>query len=222
MSFKLEWDKDGERLFETGVDRGVLFVQDTTGAYPKGEAWNGLTGVTESPSGAEPTAMWADNMKYAELMSAEEFKATIEAYMYPDGFAACNGETSPVKGVTINQQKRKKFGFSYRSLIGSDTEGEDHGYIIHLVYGCLAAPSEKSRKTVNDSPEAITMSWEVSTTPVKVTGAKPTAHLTINSTTVDETKLTAFEKILYGDGETDARMPLPDEVKTLFGGTLKG
>lgn len=191
MSFKLEWDKDGERLFETGVDRGVLFVQDTTGAYPKGEAWNGLTGVTESPSGAEPTAMWADNMKYAELMSAEEFKATIEAYMYPDGFAACNGETSPVKGVTINQQKRKKFGFSYRSLIGSDTEGEDHGYIIHLVYGCLAAPSEKSRKTVNDSPEAITMSWEVSTTPVKVTGAKPTAHLTINSTTVDEAKLTA-------------------------------
>lgn len=135
--------------------------------------------------------MWADNMKYAELMSAEEFKATIEAYMYPDGFAACNGETSPVKGVTINQQKRKKFGFSYRSLIGSDTEGEDHGYIIHLVYGCLAAPSEKSRKTVNDSPEAITMSWEVSTTPVKVTGAKPTAHLTINSTTVDEAKLTA-------------------------------
>lgn len=218
MSFKLEWDKDGERLFETGVDRGVFYAQDASGAYPKGEAWNGLTGVTESPSGAEATAMWADNMKYAELMSAEEFKATIEAYMYPDGFAACNGESELVKGVTIGQQKRKKFGFSYRSLIGSDTEGEDHGYIIHLVYGCLAAPSEKSRKTVNDSPEAITMSWEVSTTPTKVTGAKPTAHLTINSTTVDEEKLTAFEKILYGDGETDARMPLPDEIKTLMGG----
>lgn len=218
MSFKLEWDKDGERLFETGVDRGVFYAQDASGAYPKGEAWNGLTGVTESPSGAEATAMWADNMKYAELTSAEEFKATIEAYMYPDGFAVCNGETELVKGVKIAQQKRKKFGLSYRSLIGNDTEGEAHGYIIHLIYGGLAAPSEKARKTVNDSPEGTTMSWEVSTTPVKVDGAKPTAHLMIDSTTADAEKLVALEKILYGDGETDARLPLPNEIKTLMDG----
>lgn len=218
MSFKLEWDKDGERLFETGVDRGVFYAQDASGAYPKGEAWNGLTGVTENPSGAEATAMWADNMKYAELTSAEEFKATIEAYMYPDGFAVCNGETELVKGVKIAQQKRKKFGLSYRSLIGNDTEGEAHGYIIHLIYGGLAAPSEKARKTVNDSPEGTTMSWEVSTTPVKVDGAKPTAHLMIDSTTADAEKLVALEKILYGDGETDARLPLPNEIKTLMDG----
>lgn len=211
---KLVWDKTGERKYETGVSKGVLYPQ-SNGIYPKGTAWNGLTAVNESPSGAEATPLYADNIKYLNLMSAEEFGATIEAYMYPDEFAECNGEKDLVNGVSIGQQKRTPFGLSYQTKIGSDTDN-DLGYKIHLIYGALAAPSEKAYATVNDSPEAITFSWEVSTTPVEVSGAKPTASLTIDSTKVDAEKLAAFEKILYGDGETEARLPLPDEVATLF------
>lgn len=211
---KLVWDKTGERKYETGVSKGVLYPQ-SNGTYPKGVAWNGLTAVNESPSGAEATPLYADNIKYLNLMSAEEFGATIEAYMYPDEFAECNGEKDLVDGVSIGQQKRTPFGLSYQTKIGSDTDN-DLGYKIHLIYGALAAPSEKAYATVNDSPEAITFSWEVSTTPVEVSGAKPTASLTIDSTKVTPEKLAAFEKILYGDGDTEARLPLPDEVATLF------
>ena len=216
---RLEWDKAGERQFETGVSKTVLYPQATDGTYPTGVAWNGITGITESPSGAEPTALWADNIKYGNLMSAEEFAATIEAYMYPDEFAVCNGEASlnGIKGVTIGQQKRQGFGLSYQTLIGNDTEGDALGYKIHLIYGCLAAPSERAHQTVNDSPEAETMSWEVSTTPVNVPGAKPTAHLTINSTTVDPVKLAAIEDVLYGTADVEARLPLPDEIAELMG-----
>jgi hypothetical protein len=211
---KLVWDKTGERKYETGVSKGVLYKQ-SNGTYPKGVAWNGLTAVNESPSGAEATPLYADNIKYLNLMSAEEFGATIEAYMYPDEFAECNGEKDLVDGVSIGQQKRTPFGLSYQTKIGSDTDN-DLGYKIHLIYGALAAPSEKAYATVNDSPEAITFSWEVSTTPVEVSGAKPTASLTIDSTKVTPEKLAAFEKILYGDTDVEARLPLPDEVATLF------
>lgn len=211
---KLVWDKTGERKYETGVSKGVLYPQ-SNGTYPKGVAWNGLTAVNESPSGAEATPLYADNIKYLNLMSAEEFGATIEAYMYPDEFAECNGEKDLVAGVSVGQQKRTPFGLSYQTKVGSDTDN-DLGYKIHLIYGALAAPSEKAYATVNDSPEAITFSWEVSTTPVEVSGAKPTASLTIDSTKVDPAKLAAFEKILYGDADAEARLPLPDEVATLF------
>lgn len=211
---KLVWDKTGERKYETGVSKGVLYPQ-SNGTYPKGVVWNGLTAVNESPSGAEATPLYADNIKYLNLMSAEEFGATIEAYMYPDEFAECNGEKDLVDGVSIGQQKRTPFGLSYQTKIGSDTDN-DLGYKIHLIYGALAAPSEKAYATINDSPEAITFSWEVSTTPVEVAGAKPTASLTIDSTKVNAEKLAAFEKILYGDADTEARLPLPDEVATLF------
>ncbi len=219
---KLEWDKAGERQFETGVSKTVLYPQSTDGTYPKGVAWNGIIGITESPSGAEPTALWADNMKYGNLMSAEEFAATIEAYMYPDEFKACNGEATlnGINGITIGQQKRQTFGVSYQTLIGNDIEGDSAGYNIHLVYGCLAAPSERSHQTVNDSPEAETMSWEVSTTPVTVTGAKPTAHLTINSTTVTAEVLAALEAVLYGSETEEARLPLPDEIATIAGNAV--
>lgn len=217
----LTWDAVGERLYETGVDRGVLYPYDSTQKkYGVGVAWNGLTGVTESPSGAEATALYANNNKYLSLYSAEEFGCTIEAYTYPDEFAACDGSATLVSGVTIAQQARKMFGFSYRTLIGNDTDGNEFGYKIHLVYGCMASPSEQSNATVNDSPEAKTMSWEVTTTPVSVSGDfKPTAHLVIDSTTADAEKLAAFEKILYGSAEPsngDPRLPLPDEVKTLM------
>lgn len=215
----LTWDAVGERLYETGVDRGVLYPYDTTQKkYGTGVAWNGMTGVTESPSGAEATALYANNNKYLSLYSAEEFGCTIEAYTYPDEFAACDGSATLVSGVTIAQQPRKMFGFSYRTLIGNDTDGNEFGYKIHLVYGCMASPSEQSNATVNDSPEAKTMSWEVTTTPVSVNGFKPTAHLVIDSTTADAEKLTALEKILYGSAEPDGdpRLPLPDEVKTLM------
>lgn len=215
-SQKIVWDKSGERLYETGISNGVLYPQNTGGTYPKGVAWNGLTAVTESPSGAEPTPLYADNIKYLNLMSVEEFGFSIEAYMYPDEFAACNGEAELQKGVNVGQQKRTPFGLSYRTIIGNDTDGDAHGYKIHLVYGALAAPSEMAHNTVNDSPEASTMSWECSTTPVSVEGMKPTAHIIIDSTKVDGDKLTAFEKILYGSEEAEARLPLPDEVKTLF------
>ena len=215
---KIEWDKTGERLYETGVKNGVLYVQEG-GAYPKGVAWNGLTAVTESPSGAEATPLYADDIKYLNLLSTEEFGATIEAYTYPDEFASCDGSAALADGVMIGQQPRKAFGLCYRTTIGNDTEGNDHGYKLHIIYGALAAPSEKAYATVNDSPEAITFSWEVTTTPVNVTGAKPTASITIDSTKADPTKLAALEDILYGkDGEpgNEPRLPLPDEIKTLM------
>ena len=187
---RLEWDKTGERLYETGVNNGVLYVQKD-GAYPLGVAWNGLTAVTESPSGAEASPLYADNIKYLNLMSAEEFAATIEAYMYPEEFEECDGSKEIVPGMTIGQQTRSTFGFCYKTLIGNDTTGTKHGYKIHIVYNALAAPSEKAYATVNDSPEAITFSWEVSTTPVNVTGGDPTATVTIDSTRVDAEKLKA-------------------------------
>lgn len=213
---KIVWDQTGERLYETGVKNGVLYVQEG-GAYPKGVAWNGLTAVTESPSGAEATPLYADDRKYLNLLSAEEFGATIEAYTYPDEFAECDGSASLATGVMIGQQARKTFGLCYRTTIGNDTDGNDHGYKLHIIYGALAAPSEKAYATINDSPEAITFSWEITTTPVEVTGLKPTASITIDSTKATPEKLTALEKILYGDAEVEARLPLPDEIKTLFG-----
>ena len=212
---KIEWDKTGERLYETGVKNGVLYVQEG-GVYGNGVAWNGLTAVTESPSGAEATPLYADDIKYLNLLSTEEFGATIEAYTYPDEFAACDGSAALADGVMIGQQARKTFGLCYRTTIGNDTEGNDHGYKLHIIYGALAAPSEKAYATINDSPEAITFSWEVNTTPVNVTGAKPTASITIDSTKADPTKLAALEKKLYGDTDTQATLPLPDEIKGIF------
>lgn len=215
---KLVWDKTGERLYETGVDQGVLYPQ-VSGTYPKGVAWNGLSSVSESPSGAEATAIYADNIKYLSLMSAEEFGGTIEAYMFPSEFAECDGSVELVEGVSIGQQTRKPFGLCYRTRLGNDVDGNDHGYKLHLVYGALASPTEKGYSTVNDSPEAMTMSWEFTTTPVSVGGFKPTAILTIDSTKADPTKLAALEKILYGSDEPEAgepRLPLPDEIKTLM------
>lgn len=208
---KLVWDQTGERLYETGVKYGVLYVQEGA-AYPKGVAWNGLTAVTESPSGAEATALYADDIKYLNLMSAEEFGATIEAYTYPDEFMACDGSASLSEGVYIGQQARKSFGLCYRTTIGNDVVNNDYGYKLHLIYGALASPSEKAYSTINDSPEAITFSWEVSTTPVNVTGHKPTACLTIDSTKVAPEKLAALEEVLYGKEEAEPRLPLPDEV----------
>ena len=212
---KLVWDKTGERLYETGVKQGVLYPMDERGTYPKGVPWNGLTNVTESPSGAEATALYADDIKYLNLMSNEEFGGTIEAYTYPDEFAECDGSASIATGVYIGQQPRKTFGFCYRTTLGNDVESNAHGYKLHLVYGALASPSEKAYSTINDNPEAVTFSWEFSTTPVNVTGFKPTACLTIDSTKVSAEKLAALEKILYGDDSDEsavARLPLPDEV----------
>ena len=215
---KLVWDKTGDRLYETGVKNGVLYIP-TAGVYSKGVAWNGLTAVTESPSGAEATALYADDTKYLSLMSTEEFGATIEAYTYPDEFAACDGSAELADGVMIGQQKRSTFGLCYKTTIGNDTDGNDHGYKLHIIYGALAAPSEKAYASINDSPEAITFSWEITTTPVNVTGAKPTASLVIDSTKADPSKLAALEDILYGkDGEpaNEPRLPLPDEIKSLM------
>ena len=209
---KLVWDNTGERLYETGVKQGVLYPQAAGGTYPKGVAWNGLTNITESPSGAEATALYADDIKYLNLVSAEEFGGTIEAYTYPDEFAECDGSAALTDGVFIGQQDRKTFGLCYRTTLGNDVDSNGHGYKLHLIYGALAAPSEKAYATINDSPEAITFSWEFKTTPVNVTGHKPTASLTLDSTKVSETKMVALEKVLYGDGETEARLPLPDEV----------
>ena len=215
---KLVWDKTGDRLYETGVKNGVLYIP-TSGVYSKGVAWNGLTAVTESPSGAEATALYADDTKYLSLMSTEEFGATIEAYTYPDEFAACDGSAELADGVMIGQQKRSIFGLCYKTTIGNDTEGNDHGYKLHIIYGAQAKPSERAYATINDSPEAITFSWEITTTPVNVTGAKPTASLVIDSTKADPSKLAALEDILYGkDGEpaNEPRLPLPDEIKSLM------
>lgn len=215
---KLVWDKTGDRLYETGVKNGVLYIP-TAGVYSKGVAWNGLTAVTESPSGAEATALYADDTKYLSLMSTEEFGATIEAYTYPDEFAACDGSAELADGVMIGQQKRSTFGLCYKTTIGNDTDGNDHGYKLHIIYGALAKPSERAYASINDSPEAVTFSWEITTTPVNVTGAKPTASLVIDSTKADPSKLSALEDILYGkDGEpeNEPRLPLPDEIKTLM------
>ena len=212
---KLVWDESGKRIYETGVQKGVLYVQDEGGTYPKGVAWNGLTAVTESPSGAEATPLYADDIKYLELRSAEEFGATIEAYTYPEEFEACDGSASLAKGVSIGQQDRKAFGLCYRTVVGNDVQGNSHGYKLHLIYGAVASPSEKAYATVNDSPEAVTFSWEITTTPVEVEGFKPTASITIDSTKVNPAKLAELEKKLYGD-TGDAQLPLPSEVKAIF------
>ena len=208
---KLVWDKTGERLYETGVKNGVLYPM-VDGAYPKGIVWNGLTAVTESPSGAEATALYADDIKYLNLMSAEEFGATVEAYTYPDEFAECDGSASLGTGVTIGQQPRKTFGLSYKTTLGNDVDNDNHGYKLHLIYGAMASPSEKAYSTINDSPEAITFSWELTTTPVNVTGFKPTASLTIDSTKIAPEKLAAIEALLYGSDSGEAKLPLPDEI----------
>lgn len=216
---KLVWDKTGEHLYETGVDHGVLYFPDQTGAYNNGVAWNGLISVSESPSGAEATGQYADNIKYLNLISAEEFGATIEAYTYPEEFEACNGNKELVDntGVYVGQQSRSVFGFCYRTMIGNDTDGQDHGYKLHLVYGCQVSPSEKAYQTINDSPEALTFSWELSTTPVNVTGKKPTALLVIDSTKIDSTKLAKIEAKLYGDEtSTGAVLPTPDEIAEIL------
>lgn len=212
---KIVWDESGKRFYETGVKYGVLYLQEGTG-YTNGVAWNGLTAVTESPSGAEATPLYADDIKYLNLVSAEEFSATIEAYTYPDEFALCNGEAELAKGVTVGQQARKTFGLCYRTTLGNDIDGNAHGYKLHLIYGAVAAPSEKAYATINDSPEAITFSWEINTTPVNVTGAKPTATLTIDSTKVDAAKLKTLEDMLYGTAEKEAELPLPDAVAAIF------
>ena len=213
---KIVWDAIGEHTFETGVRNGVLYLKDAEGAYSNGVAWNGLTSVSESPEGAEATDLYADDIKYLTLMSAENFKATIEAYTYPVEFEECDGSATIANGVVIGQQSRKPFGLCYRTAIGNDTDGNEHGYKLHIVYGCQASPSEKQYSTINDSPEAITFSWEVSTTPVNVTGKKPTATLIIDSTKTDKAKLTALEAILYGSEQTEPRLPLPDEIATLM------
>ena len=222
---KIVWDKTGEHLYETGVNNGVIYPQSTGGTYSKGVAWNGLTAVTESPSGAEATALYADDIKYLNLLSVEEFGATVEAYTYPDEFAECDGSAEIATGVSIGQQKRKAFGMCYKTTLGNDVDGNEHGYKLHIIYGAMAAPSEKGYATINDSPEAITFSWELTTTPVSVKGAKPTASLVIDSTKADPAKLKALEEILYGKdgtgdggsiGAVDPRLPLPDEIAELM------
>lgn len=210
------WDATGERFFETGVDHGVLYIPDVAGDYVNGVAWNGLTAVTETPTGAEATPLYADNIKYLSLLSAEEFTATLEAFTYPDEFRAFDGLASPVAGMHVGQQARGMFGLAYRTLIGNDLEGQDHAYLLHLVYGCQASPSERAYSTVNDTPEALPLSWELTTTPVAVTGLRPTALVTIDSRDADATKLAALEVILYGDEVEDPRLPLPDELVTLL------
>ena len=216
---KLTWDDTGKRVYELGVDHGVLYVQGPTGTYPAGVAWNGLVTVTESPSGAESNPQYADNMKYIDLISAEEFGGTIEAFTYPEEFGVCDGTASPSAGLVLGQQTRKRFGLSYRTKIGNDVDGQDHGYKIHIVYGALAAPSEKAYNTINDSPEAITFSWEFSTIPAAVnTGTfKPVASIVVDSTKVDAAKLALLEAELYGDATNPANLPLPDEIITMLG-----
>ena len=217
---KIVWDKIGERYYETGVRQGVLYPQGTGGTYPKGVAWNGLTSVSEAPSGAESTPIYADDIKYLNLISNEEFGATIEAYTYPEDFTQCDGSAAISKGVMIGQQSRKAFGLSYRTVLGNDTEGNDYGYKLHLVYGANASPSQKQYSSINNSPEAITFSWEVKTTPVPVPGHKPTATITIDSTKVDAIKLKTLEDILYGKEAEEARLPLPEEIITIFGAVV--
>ena len=226
---KLVWYKTGEHYYETGVKNGVLYPMSASGTYPKGVAWNGLTAITESPSGAEATALYADDIKYLNLMSNEEFGATVEAYTYPDEFAECDGSASLTEGVYIGQQARKTFGLCYRTTLGNDSKGNDYGYKLHIIYGAMASPSEKAYSTINDSPDAITFSWELSTTPVAVANFKPTASLTIDSTKVDPQKLASLEEILYGKdgtgedhstGAVDPRLPLPDEIANIMKGSV--
>lgn len=232
----LNWDETGERLYETGVKNGVLYPIDNNNTYSKGVAWNGLTKVTEKPTGAEATDLYADDIKYLSLLSAEQLEATIEAYMYPDEWAQCDGSAALTDGVMLGQQARKMFGLCYRTTIGNDTVGNDYGYKLHLIYGCKASPSERGYETINDSPAAISFSWEIKTTPVAVKGFKPTSCITIDSTKVDATKLAKLEAILYGTAAVEAveadpennieaveavaaiqaRLPLPDEVKTIL------
>ena len=221
---RIVWDKTGERTYETGIDRGVLYPQTVGGTYPKGVAWNGLTTVTESPSGAEANPQYADNIKYLNLISAEEFGATIEAFTYPDEWAVCDGSAEPTPGLILGQQARKQFGLCYRTVLGNDTEGQDHGYKLHMIYNALAAPSEKGYSSINDSPEAISFSWEITTTPIELANYKPVASITIDSTKVDAAKLAALETILYGKDATtepvaeavEPRLPLPDEIISLL------
>lgn len=213
---KLVWDKSGDRLFETGVSNGVLYVRNSAGEYPLGVPWNGLTAVTESPSGAEATPLYADNVKYLSLMSNEEFGATIEAYTYPDEFAECDGSAELGAGVMIGQQTRKYFGLAYKTVIGNDTDGNAYGYKLHLIYGAQAAPSEKAYATINDSPEAITFSWELTTSPIEVTGFKPTASLVIDSTKIDAASLASIEALLFGTEAAEASLPTPDEILALL------
>lgn len=212
---KLAWDETGKRFYETGVEKGVLFPV-ASGAYGPGVPWNGLINVNEKPSGAEASPLYADNIKYLNLVSNEDFGLTIEAYTSPDEFAACDGSAEIAPGVFISQQNRSTFGFSYVNKIGNDTDGMDHGYKIHLVYGCLASPSERNHGTVNESPEAETLSWDVTTTPVKIPGFKPTAHISIDSTKVGATELAALEAILYGSENSESKLPLPEELITIF------
>lgn len=213
---KIIFDQSGERFYETGVKNGVLFVQNENGEYGNGVAWNGLTAITESPSGAEATPLYADDIKYVELTSAEEFGATIEAYTYPEEFEVCDGSASIVQGVTIGQQDRVPFGLCYKTVLGNDVRGNDLGYKLHLIYGAKAAPSERAFQTINDSPEAITFSWEITTTPVNVTGFKPTANLVIDSTKVDAAKLALLEEKLFGSDSEEPSLPLPDEIVALM------
>ena len=212
---KIVWDADGTRFYEMGTDRGVLYKKDELGKYINGVAWNGLTGITQSPSGADETKLFADNIKYGSLLAAEEFGGTIEAYTYPDEWASCDGSLELMPGVSVGQQGRDTFGLSYRTLLGNDIS-PDIGYKIHLIYGGKAAPSEKAYSTVNDSPEAITFSWELTTTPVAVKDAKPTAIMSIDSTKISKDALIAIETILYGDDSVSARLPLPDEVVAII------
>ena len=212
---KLVWDQTGERTYENGIEQAALYPMSNS-VYGAGVAWNGFTGFTQSPSGAETTAIYANDSKYGELLSNEEFGGTITAYTYPDEFAECDGSAEIAPGVLIGQQERKTFGLVYKTLIGNDTEGTAHGYKLHIVYGCKAKPSEKAYKTINDSPEAMEMSWEVTTTPVPVTGHKPTSHLEINSTTVQADKLKKLEESLYGNESGEAKLLLPDEVLAMM------
>ena len=219
---ELKWDQTGERFYETGVKNCALYIRDSSGTYPKGVPWNGITAITESPSGAEATPLYADDIKYLNLISNEEFGATIEAYTYPEEFAACDGSAELTKGVKIGQQPRKSFGLAYKTTLGNDVDNNDYGYKLHLIYGCLAAPSEKAYATINDSPEAITFSWEITTTPVEAKGFKPTSHIEINSKKVDASKLATLEAKLFGAAETEAMLPLPDEVATILGAVAAG
>lgn len=216
----LNWDAIGQRFYETGVDHGVLYIPNGVGVYDTGVAWNGLVTVTESPSGAEATALFADNIKYLNLYSAEEFSATLEAFTYPDEFAQFDGLATPSAGVFVGQQARGSFGLAYRTRIGNDVEGENYGYRLHMIYGCQASPSEKAYSTINDSPEAITFSWAISTVPAPVTGLKPTSLITVDSTAVPSANLTVLENALFGSGGGDAHLPTPDEVLAMFAGSL--
>lgn len=221
-TYQIKWDESGQRLYETGIDHGVLYPISDQGTYNKGYAWNGISAVTESPSGAEATAVWADNIKYLNMYSAEEFGATLEAYTYPDEFMECDGSKEIAPGVYAGQQQRKMFGLSYRTKIGNDVQGDSYGYKLHLVYGCKASPSERNYNTTNDSPEAQALSWEITTTPLNISGMQASSQLVIDSTKADADKLAALEVILYGtpaEGQTpavDARLPLPDEVAQLL------